>query len=180
MLFVCALVVPCLRTYTYKQEKSEHNYLRCRDSLCHSTHTSAIETWVRNRVLVRTLVFIFVLKSLFWTILGTFRVPFFFWPGKTIPHYIKNLRFSVKQTKISKFGTAKPKNSFLFNFAIVHIPCVFCVCPNSSTATAALLAGHKPSIVNTVRKVRHSFTSHVIVDKIMLNKNVNYDKTNEM
>lgn len=85
----------------------------------------------------------------------------------------------MKQPKISKFGTAKPKNSFLFKFAIVHIPCVFCVCPNSSTATAASSADHKLCIVNTVGKVRHSFTSHVIVDKIIQNKNVNYDKTNE-
>ena len=67
---------------TKKQEKSEHNYLRCRDSLCHSTHTSAIETWVRNRALLRTLVFIFVLKSSFTTISGTFWALFFFWPGK--------------------------------------------------------------------------------------------------
>ena len=85
----------------------------------------------------------------------------------------------MKQPKISKFGTAKPKNSFLFKFAIVHIPCVFCVCPISSTATIAALADHKASIVNTTRKVRHSFTSHVIVDKIIQNKNVNYNKTNE-
>jgi len=141
MLFVCALVyIPCLRTYTYKQEKSEHNYLRCRDSLCHSTHTSAIETWVRNRALLRTLVFIFVLKPLFTTISGTFWALLFFWPGKTIPHYIKNVRFKVKQRKISEFGTAKPKNSFLFKFAIVHIPCVFCVCPQFSTARTACLA----------------------------------------
>ena len=97
-----------------------------------------------------------------------------------MPHYIRNLTFSMKRTEISEFGTAKPKNSFLFNFAIVHIPCVFCVCPNSSTAMVASSAGHKPSIVNTVRKVRHSFTSHVTVDKIILDKNVNYDETNEM
>ena len=93
--------------------------------------------------------------------------------------YIKIIRYYKKPSQISKFSTAKPKNSFPFNFAIVHIPCVFCVCPISSTATTAALADHKASIVNTTRKVRHSFTSHVIVDKIIQNKNVNYNKTNE-
>lgn len=85
--WVCVCDLAHLRT-TKKQEKSEHNYLRCRDSLCHSTHTSAIETWVRNRALLRTLVFIFVLKSSFTTISGTYWALFFFWPGKPIPHYI--------------------------------------------------------------------------------------------
>ena len=131
-------VLAYLHVQQKKQEKSEHNYLRCRDSLCHSTHTSAIETWVRNRALLRTLVFIFVLKSPFTSISGSSRALFFFWPGKTIPHYIKNPRFEVELPKISKFGTAKPKNSFLFKFAIVHIPCVFCVCLNFSTANAAI------------------------------------------